>query len=261
VLTLPFTALRDVQLAASLQLPASKRQAIDLLGYGHNAKMMVGFDGPHWRGLGSKGASYSDLTNHQATWETNWTAATNGRAVLTAYSGGARGARLDPSRLQTEVARFLGDLDRVFPGTKAQATQGAAGYVAHLESWPRNPYTKGSYTCYRPGQWRFWSTEGVRERNIHFCGEHCSVDFQGWMEGAAETGAMVAGEILEDLGATFSPYLSQLLRLKHQFDQPYDYEAKSDQPQANLTILSRLGQVPVAHAEFVATSLNASDTR
>src|SRR5262245_6600918 len=36
VLTLPFTVLRDVDLTASLALPAWKRDAIDLLGYGTN---------------------------------------------------------------------------------------------------------------------------------------------------------------------------------------------------------------------------------
>ena len=66
--------------------------------------------------------------------------------------------------------------------------------------WPTHPHTKGSYACYKPGQWGTWGEEGKRVGNLHFCGEHCSLDFQGFMEGAAETGAMVAVEILDDLG-------------------------------------------------------------
>ncbi len=31
---------------------------------------------------------------------------------------------------------------------------------------------------------------------LHFCGEHCSEDFQGFMEGAAETGTAVSKAIL-----------------------------------------------------------------
>jgi monoamine oxidase len=64
--------------------------------------------------------------------------------------------------------------------------------------WPTFVWTRGSYTCYRPGQWAFWSLEGRRNGNLHFCGEHTSLDFQGWMEGGAETGALVAAEILDD---------------------------------------------------------------
>jgi flavin-dependent amine oxidoreductase len=35
--------------------------------------------------------------------------------------------------------------------------------------------------------------------NLHFCGEHCSVDFQGFMEGACETSARVAAALLQEL--------------------------------------------------------------
>jgi monoamine oxidase len=44
--------------------------------------------------------------------------------------------------------------------------------------------------------------EGERVGNLHFCGEHTSLDAQGFMEGAALTGAMVADEVAGDLGLT-----------------------------------------------------------
>src|SRR6185503_14560809 len=69
VLAIPFSVLRTVDLDASLGLPPWKRLAIDQLGYGTNAKMMMGFNGRPWNALGSSGASYSDLAHHQATWE------------------------------------------------------------------------------------------------------------------------------------------------------------------------------------------------
>src|SRR6476646_11977900 len=67
VLAMPFTTLRQVELDASLGLPAWKVQAIQKLGYGNNAKMMLGFKGRPWL-PGSNGSSYSDLPNHQTTW-------------------------------------------------------------------------------------------------------------------------------------------------------------------------------------------------
>jgi monoamine oxidase len=85
--------------------------------------------------------------------------------------------------------------------------------------WPNQPFTLGSYASYRPGQWAFWSREGERVGNLHFCGEHTSLDFQGYMEGGAETGALVAAEIIADLGARVSPRLAALLDLKLRLPQ------------------------------------------
>src|SRR4030095_3334814 len=105
--------------------------AIQNLGYGTNAKVMPGFNGAMWLGLGSNGQSFSDLTNHQNTWETNPIRATSAHAVLTDYSGGDRGARLQPAPAATRDTR--------------------GNFLPHLEHWPSNPLTKGAYTCNQPG--------------------------------------------------------------------------------------------------------------
>jgi monoamine oxidase len=39
-----------------------------------------------------------------------------------------------------------------------------------------------------------------RYKNVHFAGEHTSLDAQGYMEGGALTGAMAAAEVAGDLG-------------------------------------------------------------
>jgi monoamine oxidase len=203
VFAIPFSTLREVELDASLGLPAEKLFAIQNLAYGTNAKMMLGFNGPFWLGLGSNGQSYSDLTNHQTTWETNPIRATSVHAVLTDYSGGARGARLDPSRVQTEASLFLGALDKVYPGALAAATRDASGnFLAHLEHWPSNPLTKGAYTCNQPG---YFTTIADNEQkpvgNLFFAGEHTSsfYEWQGFMEGGAVSGLRAAAEVLQAL--------------------------------------------------------------
>jgi monoamine oxidase len=201
VFAVPFTVLREVDLRPSLGLSPGTLDAIRLLGYGMNAKMMVGFDGRPWIAQGSTGASYSDLANHQTTWETSPSTASATRGVLTDYSSGDRGRRLDPARVQTECARFLQDLDRVYPGASAQATRDAQGrFRAHLEHWPSNPLTRGSYTCYLPGQFTTLAgNEGKPAGNVHFAGEHANsfYEFQGFMEGAALSGLQAAEEILD----------------------------------------------------------------
>ncbi|MGE4055195.1 MAG: FAD-dependent oxidoreductase, partial [Vicinamibacterales bacterium] len=63
--------------------------------------------------------------------------------------------------------------------------------------WPTHPWTKASYSCYRPGQWTtIAGAEGLPVGNLFFAGEHCSYDFQGYMNGAAQSGADTARAIM-----------------------------------------------------------------
>jgi len=199
VVAIPFSVLRDVTLDASLALPASKVRAIQEFRMGNNAKMMVGFSSRPWTTLGSNGASYSDLPNHQSSWETDAINATASRGVLTDYSGGARGASLDPAKAQTHAAAWLADLDKIFPGAAAAATRDRRGQLlVHLEAWPRNPLSKGSYSANHTGYFTtIADQEAVPVGNLFFAGEHTSsfYEWQGFMEGAALSGLRAAGEV------------------------------------------------------------------
>jgi monoamine oxidase len=204
VLAIPFTVLRSVQLDATLGLSADKLRAIGTLGYGTNAKTMVAFGGRPWSTLyAASGTSYSDLANHQNTWETN-----RGNAVqygiITDYASGDRGAALRTTRLQTQVDDFLKDFEQVFPGIRAAALRRNGAYVAHLEHWPSNPLALGSYTCYLPGQ--FTGIEGLNGEPaglLKFAGEHADsfYSWQGYMEGACLSGLRAANEVLADIKA------------------------------------------------------------
>ena len=199
VLAIPFATLRQVDLDANLGFPPKQRATIEGLGYGTNAKMMIGFSSRPWRPLGGNGTSYSDLLNHQTTWETNPTLGSDTRGILTDYSSGRRGTQLDPNAVQTEVQRFIEDLNLIYPGTAGAATRVQGRYLAHLEHWPSNPLMKGSYTCYRPGQFTTMAgLEGVPVGNLFFAGEHTNsfYEWQGFMEGAALSGIAAAKSIL-----------------------------------------------------------------
>ena len=202
VLTLPAPMMRQVEFSVSVALPAGNRFAIDQFDYGTSSKMMIGFNGRPWfERSNSNGASYSDLANHQSTWETNPSLARAGsRGVLTDFSGGARGARLDPARLQTEATAFLADLDLVYPGSSGLARRDSRGRVqAHLENWSRLPLFQGAYSNNQPGY--FTTIEGLYARpagNVYFAGEHTDsfYSYQGFMEGALLSGARAADEVL-----------------------------------------------------------------
>lgn len=199
VLTIPFSVLRHIELDDNLNLPPHQRAAIHELGYGTNAKLMVGVSHRPWVSLGSTGASYSDLPNCQTTWETNPTLATSTRGILTDYSSGPRGAGLNPAAVQTEVARFLADATAVYPSLLGAAVKIGPNYLAHLEHWPSNPLANGSYACYSPGQFTTLAgLEGLPAGNLFFAGEHTNsfYEWQGFMEGAALSGLKAATDIL-----------------------------------------------------------------
>jgi monoamine oxidase len=201
VIAIPFTVLRNVELDASLGLSTDKLRAIRELGYGDNAKTMIGFTARPWRAQGGNGAAYSDLEHHQTSWETNPSTATDSRAVLTDYAGGVRGAQLGRTKLQEEVAAWLDDADRIHPGARAAARPGPGGVLAVRQHWPSWPYSRGSYTCYLPGQFTTLADlESEAAGPLKFAGEHADsfYSWQGFMEGALLSGLRAAGEVLDD---------------------------------------------------------------
>jgi monoamine oxidase len=71
---------------------------------------------------------------------------------------------------------------------------------ATVDWWKGNLYTRGSYSYWRVGQYtRFAGVEREPQGNVHFCGEHTSIDAQGYLEGAVETGERPADEIISAL--------------------------------------------------------------
>ena len=202
VFATPFSALRSVELDDSLGLPDWKLDAIESFDYGTNSKMMVGFTGRPWASAGNNGAIYaSGLAHLQGVWETNYSnASTTSAGVLTSYSGGDLGAGYNTSSVQSEVENFLDDYDEILPGASSSARRDSSGnVVVHLEKWSENPAILGSYTNNRPGYFTtICEREGVPVDQLYFVGEHADsfYDWQGFMEGAANSGIAAATEIL-----------------------------------------------------------------
>ncbi|HYN41567.1 MAG TPA: NAD(P)/FAD-dependent oxidoreductase [Thermoanaerobaculia bacterium] len=194
VLALPFTLLRQVRL--DVPLSPAKRRAIAELGYGTNAKLMTGWSGRAWRlEHGSTGTVMTDA-GFQVAWETS--RAQKGTAgVLTNFSGGAEGIAVGRGTPAERASELATRLDSVFLGISSHhRPQEAVRF-----HWPTHPWTLGSYACYRTGQvTAFGGAEGEREGGVFFAGEHTSRDFQGFMEGACESGERAAKEVLAAMG-------------------------------------------------------------
>lgn len=193
VLTLPFSMLRHVDYSQAEFSPV-KQMAIAELPMGTNTKFQLQFIRRHWRDLGCNGETFAD-TGYQCTWEV--TRGQEGQGgILNNFTGGNIGASFSAGSLSERAAQFLQQLEPVMPGI----SQHYNGKV-HLEYWTGNRWTRGSYSYWKVGQYtRFAGAEGERSHNCHFAGEHTSVDFQGYLNGAVETGERAAQEVLDTLG-------------------------------------------------------------
>ncbi len=183
--TLPPTILRKVKGIQTLGLSPVKLKFINELGFGTNAKMMIGFKSRMWRNQNGKiprytGETFNDLKT-QSFWETS-RAQSGQSGILTNFSGGNFGASLSKGSLPL----VLNELDLTLPGLKAQ-------YDGNLsvQKWATNPLVMGSYSCPLLGQYTtIYGAGSEPELGGRFllAGESCSEMFQGFMNGAVETG-------------------------------------------------------------------------
>lgn len=192
VLTLPFTLLRSVDFAGA-GFSAVKVRAIRELGMGTNTKLNVGFSRRHWETLGCTGDTASD-TGYQNTWDVS-RGQPGPAGILVDYTGGKIGDALGSGTPASRASTFLDQLEPVLPGIRAAWD----GKVQRFH-WPSHPWSKGSYSCYRVGQYTaFGGAESEPEGACHFAGEHATQDFQGYLNGAVATGARAASEVISAL--------------------------------------------------------------
>lgn len=189
VLALPFTLLREVEVR--VPLPALKTEMIRELGYGTNTKLMLQFNERPWREAHrASGLVFTD-NGLQSIWDTS-RAQPSAFGLLTVFMGGRGGLELGQGEPETQAVRQLERIETIFPGTQASYRKGSALRM----HWPGMPLARGSYACFRPGQARFSGNEAEAVGRLHFAGEHTSEEFQGYMNGAVDSGERAAAEVL-----------------------------------------------------------------
>ena len=133
----------------------------------------------------SNGFINTDLP-FQSSWDAS-RAQASADGLLVDYTGGSQGAGYSPpapystSKSSPLVEQFaqqcLAQLENPWPGITPHYTGRAT------LSYPTGDSNKlGSYSCWKVGQYtQFSGYEKVAQGNIHFAGEHCSANFQGFM--------------------------------------------------------------------------------
>jgi monoamine oxidase len=189
ILALPFSILRervDYQRAGFKPL---KLRAIRELRYGANSKLHVETNGRPWSEVGIDGSTYAD-TGYQATWEsTRAQAGSNG--IIVNFTGAEYAETFAFGPPSARARLFAAQFEPVVPGFSRRLTGRAT-----VDAWSTNPFSLGSYSAWKVGQVTTWAgVEGEPEGNVFFCGEHTSIENQGYLEGAVETGQRAATEV------------------------------------------------------------------
>lgn len=205
VLAIPATVIRaGIALDSSLGIAPATRAAIAGLQYGDNTKTMFQFgtDAP-FTALGGDGAAYGSdtaLPDVQVVFPSKTPApgADPTKPVMVDYGFGERGKWL-PS-VDPDGTGFLSDYDEIFPGAAAAVQPLLTGKLFARAHWPSDPNALGSYTCNQPGY--FTTMEawlGEPAGSLAFAGEHTDSfhNFQGFMEGAAQSGTRAAEYLLD----------------------------------------------------------------
>lgn len=185
ICTAPVASLNKIKF--NPPLPAAQAEAAQKLIYSRIIKNSVLYENRFWKD--ENFSMVSDVTSHYYFHSTQNQPGAEG--ILTAYAIGEKAdvlaSQSDERRLKI-ITRDLIDFNENAP----RLAKGIASYA-----WQRDRFTQGAYALYRPGQW--FGIRPILQRphgKILFAGEHLA-DWQGFMEGAIETGEAAAQSLLK----------------------------------------------------------------
>jgi monoamine oxidase len=168
-------------------LPTAHHDAAEKLIYARICKNSVLYENRFWKD--DNFSMVSDTASHYYFHSTQKQEGKEG--ILTAYAIGEKAdvlsSQTDERRMKL-ITRDLLDFDENAPRL-------AKGIVSY--AWQRDQYTDGAYALYRPGQW--FGIRPILQRphgKVLFAGEHLA-DWQGFMEGAINTGEDAAASLIK----------------------------------------------------------------
>ncbi len=185
ILALPATLLRRMPITPAL--PAQQHEAIVRLKYGRATRTLLQFSKRFWRAAGRPKAFGSPLP-FGAVWDGN--EEQRGRAGILSLLAGGGASDATQGIVAKHGARGLTDaLDWL--GSKDSELITSRQIV-----WEQDPHARGGYAYFDPGfdpSLRAWLSRPAGR--LFFAGEHTSVRWQGYMNGAVESGRRAAAEV------------------------------------------------------------------
>jgi monoamine oxidase len=173
-------------------LPAYRDQLTQRVPAGSVIKCNVVYESPFWRDEGLTGQATGDEGPVGVVFDNSPPSGTPG--VLLAFLEGAHARALSRVSADQRQDAVVGNLVRYF-GRKA------AEVVEYVElDWSQEEWTRGCYGAHFPcGVWTQFGP-ALRERvgRIHWAGAETATVWSGYMDGALQSGARAATEVLAD---------------------------------------------------------------
>ena len=184
VIALPASTLRDVTFDPPL--PPQQARAVAQLLYGAATRVLLQFETRFWRRPGRHSAFGTDRPIG-AVWDGNEQQARR-PGILSLLAGGRASAGV---RTILASGGPAGLVDRLrWLGSPSELL------THRVVAWEDDPWSKGGYAFFDPAfppSLRDWL--GRVSGRLAFAGEHTSVDSQGYMNGAIESGKRAAAEV------------------------------------------------------------------
>ncbi|WP_163102358.1 flavin monoamine oxidase family protein [Peribacillus alkalitolerans] len=191
IITIPFSALRFVQIEPYDSFSYYKRKAIREINYMSSTKIGIEFKSRFWEKEGQRGGKTITELPIRFTFFPSTGIGTEGNAVIVAsYTWADEALTWD----------FLPEKERIhFALTNLAEIYGDQVYQEFVTgksfSWSHNPYSGGAFPILEPGQEKeLFPHILTPEGRVHFAGEHTSLT-HGWIQGAIESGIRVAFEV------------------------------------------------------------------
>jgi len=192
IIAIPFTMLRLVKI--NIAFPAGKLKCINEIGYGNSCKFIVGVNnGKPWRNHRQQGYTFTDLF-FGCGWDSSQMQS-DAEGSFTVFGGGDFSDKVKAASLDELKNKIIPELNTIFSGMDKAYTGKNTKFC-----WSENPYSKAAYSSFKTGQWSTLAGwEAVPVEEIYFAGEHVSRDFQGYMNGGAQTGRVAAETLMKSL--------------------------------------------------------------
>lgn len=186
VMAVPATTLR--QMTITPPLPEEQQKAIARLRYGRATKVVVQCASAGLRSRRAQAIATDGPLG--AFWDATEGQPSTANSVIAFLAGAAASPQLQEAS-RGGGAALLSDLCWLgLAGTRVIATE--------RTTWENDPYALGGYAYADPAFDPAWKPLlSRRAGRIVFAGEHTSGSFQGYMEGAVESGERAATQLLE----------------------------------------------------------------
>jgi monoamine oxidase len=185
VFAMPASLVRRVPIVPAL--PTPQHQAIASLPYGRVTKTLLQFDRRFWRQPGKPRAFGSPLS-FGALWDGNEDQAAK-PGILSLMAGGGASDATQAAVAAEGIERFAGSL--AFLGSEPAKLLASKQVV-----WEADPFARGGYAFFSASfdpVLREWLARPAGR--LFFAGEHTSIRWQGYMNGAVESGRRAALEV------------------------------------------------------------------